>query len=192
MYFDSQVWENLAGALAERQRRNLTNFHGYKHAAVLIVFDTRSPEKLLLIKRSEHFGHHKGQFAFPGGIFEETDGDLTQTACREAEEEVGLEKDCYRILGLWDDYPVPTGFVITPVIACLRTDCELTTDTKEIEYAFWEDLTSFLRNEKIYSRSFELEGVHRLVWYFPTPRGEIWGATGAIIYDVLQFIQKLS
>ena len=60
-------------------------------AAVLVILkDFNSEPALLLTKRSKTgLRHHAGQVAFPGGMWEEDDQSLLQTAVREASEEIG-------------------------------------------------------------------------------------------------------
>lgn len=190
---NEETFTRFADYLQNRKRRDLQGFRdNFLTAAVLVLFDLSEPQKLLFIKRSSHNGHHRGQFAFPGGIHEKIDADLIQTAVREAKEEVGLPENCANPLGYWDDYPVPSGFIITPVIARLKCGFDkFNIDPQEIDFAFWEPLESFVQNPDVYSRNFELEGIQRTAWYYPTRHGEIWGATGAIVHDVLECIQKL-
>jgi len=62
-----------------------------KAAAVLVpIFERGGEGHLLFIRRSENVSH-QGQVAFPGGRVEPADRDLSETALREAYEEVGVE-----------------------------------------------------------------------------------------------------
>src|SRR6202000_2301712 len=86
-------------------------------AAVLVpVRDGPAGPPILLTRRAETLRQHKGQISFPGGRRDETDTDLTAAALREAHEEVGLEPANVQVIGYLDDYPVLSGYRITPVV----------------------------------------------------------------------------
>src|SRR5690606_35152092 len=54
------------------------------HAAVMIALTDEPEPQMLLIRRSLNLVLHPGEIAFPGGKAEAGDGDLLNTACREA------------------------------------------------------------------------------------------------------------
>lgn len=89
-------------------------------AAAVLVPLCRNPAaggyEILLIKRSDALGYHKGQIAFPGGFREPSDRDLRQTAGREAEEEIGLAPADVRILGLLPLEKTIRDVLIFPVV----------------------------------------------------------------------------
>ena len=90
-----------------------------REAAVLVLFGPRDEfGELIIIERASHLKAHPGQPAFPGGRVEEGDSSLSQTALREAREEIGLDPNSVEILGelpqLWIP---PSNFKVTPVLA---------------------------------------------------------------------------
>ena len=111
-------------ALLGRARANLASFErravpvdGRKAAAVAIVLlpDEEGRGCFLLTKRAPTLRSHTGQWALPGGRMDA--GESPETAAlRELDEEVGLTLRPGTALGLLDDYPTRSGFVITPVI----------------------------------------------------------------------------
>jgi 8-oxo-dGTP pyrophosphatase MutT (NUDIX family) len=93
--------------------------HDLKHAAVAIILaesDEGSGETaFLLTRRGRDLRSHKGQYALPGGRCE--DGERAVAAVlREVEEEVGLRLSENDVLGMLDDYPTRSGYLITPVV----------------------------------------------------------------------------
>lgn len=69
----------------------------------------------LLTLRTARLDRHSRQFALPGGRLDPGEGPR-EAALRELAEELGLTLGPERILGLLDDYPTRSGFVITPVV----------------------------------------------------------------------------
>jgi 8-oxo-dGTP pyrophosphatase MutT (NUDIX family) len=89
-------------------------------SAVLVpVYRDRAGElHVVLVVRGEH-GRHGGQIAFPGGIHAAADADLRETALREAEEEIGLERAAVEILATLPEVDTSTGYLVTPFLARL-------------------------------------------------------------------------
>ncbi|MFO1195995.1 MAG: CoA pyrophosphatase [Burkholderiaceae bacterium] len=88
-----------------------------KHAAVAItlVDDGDGAAAFLLTRRAARLNSHGGQWALPGGRFD--DGETApEAALRELHEELGLELGARDVLGLLDDYPTRSGYLITPVV----------------------------------------------------------------------------
>ncbi len=92
-----------------------------KLAGVLVLFYPKGKDwHLVLIERTSlHEGdRHKGQISFPGGRHEESDGSMTETALREAEEEVGVDPEKVEIIGSLSDLYIPvSNFHVFPKVA---------------------------------------------------------------------------
>jgi 8-oxo-dGTP pyrophosphatase MutT (NUDIX family) len=70
---------------------------------------------LLLTRRAADLRAHGSQWALPGGRCDAGETPA-QAALRELHEEVGLGLAPDAVLGLLDDYPTRSGYVITPVV----------------------------------------------------------------------------
>jgi len=76
--------------------------------------------RLVFIRRSP-FGVHGGQIAFPGGRREPEDPDLLTTALREAEEEIGLDRQSVEVLATLPVVDtIATGFRVAPFLGRLN------------------------------------------------------------------------
>jgi 8-oxo-dGTP pyrophosphatase MutT (NUDIX family) len=96
-----------------------------RHSAVLMLFASPSgtveEADVLLLLRASTMRSHAGQVAFPGGATDPEDASSAETALREAEEEVGLQRNTVDVLSeLPAVYLPPSGFVVTPVLAHWR------------------------------------------------------------------------
>jgi 8-oxo-dGTP pyrophosphatase MutT (NUDIX family) len=122
--------EHLSTQLKTRERLTL-EIPGFRHAAVLVAITLELNPKLILTVRSSDLPTHKGQISFPGGKLEA--GETVQAgALREAYEEVSLEPNAARIIGLLDDVWTPARFTATPVVALLEPEAQLERNPGEV------------------------------------------------------------
>jgi 8-oxo-dGTP pyrophosphatase MutT (NUDIX family) len=109
-----------------------------KRAAValtLVEADDGSGETaFLLTRRAAQMRAHAGQWALPGGRCDPGET-LEEAALRELEEELGLHLPARDILGVLDDYPTRSGYVITPVVAWLQHPGDMRLNPDEVASA---------------------------------------------------------
>src|SRR5450631_3394953 len=90
-----------------------------KRAAVAIALteaaDAADGTAVLLTLRTAGLRAHRGQWALPGGRCDEGETAVA-AALRELGEELGLEPGAGDVLGLLDEYPTRSGYLITPVV----------------------------------------------------------------------------
>ena len=150
-----------------------------RQAAVLVA--VVPGQGVLLTKRASHLQHHPGQIAFPGGKLDLSDASLEACALRESREEVGLPVDGVQILGRLPSHETVTGFVITPVLACLDQPFKAIPEPGEVDEVFTVPLAHLLnpRNYAIERRCWQGQVRH----YYAVPWGPyyIWGATARIL-----------
>ncbi|GAY11142.1 CoA pyrophosphatase [Pseudonocardia sp. N23] len=70
---------------------------------------------LLLTRRAPTLRRHAGQWALPGGRLDPGETEVVAVR-RELDEEVGLRLGAEAVLGVLDDYPTRSGYLITPVV----------------------------------------------------------------------------
>jgi 8-oxo-dGTP pyrophosphatase MutT (NUDIX family) len=83
--------------------------------AIVLVPDDEGRSCFLLTRRASGLRRHAGQWALPGGGIDASETPET-AALRELDEEVSLAVGPDSVLGLLDDYPTRSGYVITPVV----------------------------------------------------------------------------
>lgn len=79
------------------------------------MVDVSGGAAFLLCRRASRLTSHAAQWAFPGGRLDPGET-AVEAALRELREEVGIDLPEATVLGLLDDYPTRSGYVITPVV----------------------------------------------------------------------------
>jgi len=121
--------ENLRTQIGERLRafpREALHDGALKRAAVAItVVPHEGPHGsgagFLLTRRAPRMNAHAGQWALPGGRVDKGE-DAVTAALRELREEIALDLDPAEVLGMLDDYPTRSGYLITPVVVWVGGD----------------------------------------------------------------------
>jgi 8-oxo-dGTP pyrophosphatase MutT (NUDIX family) len=161
-------------------------------ASVLIPLVLREQGlAMLLTQRTAHLTDHAGQISFPGGRAEAYDASAIDTALRETEEEIGLDRRHIDIIGTLPDYVTGTGYRVTPVVGLVTPPFVLTPDAGEVAEVFEVPL-AFLMDAANHRRlSFELpEGAGRRSFYaMPYERFFIWGATAGMLRNLFHFLR---
>ena len=134
-----------------RARQELDT-HGLKRAAVVVTLvesDDRSGETAFVLTRRGHdLRAHKGQYALPGGRCEEGESSVAG-ALRELEEELGLCVSADNVLGMLDDYPTRSGYLITPVVIWAQQNRPLLPNPKEVTSVHRIPLAEIARTDAI-------------------------------------------
>lgn len=155
-------------------------------AAVLIGLREGVQPRMVLTVRTDHLHAHAGQVAFPGGHSEADDGDAITTALRESEEEIGLERGLVTPLGYLDRFETISGFCITPVVARIAAEAQLYPAPDEVAEVFEVPLAFFMEPANLRRYTMEFRGHQRSMVEFVHGGHRIWGATAAILLNLLQ------
>ena len=156
-----------------------------RKAAVLIaVTESKDPE-LIYTLRSNKVGSHGGEVSFPGGMYEEQDDNLENTALRESEEETGLDRNKVSILGPIDTVVSRFNISVTPYVGIVPHDIELNDSSDEIEACFRVPLSFLLRDKRHRNDEINRNGD---IFFMPAYEYNsyiIWGLTAMMTVDFL-------
>jgi 8-oxo-dGTP pyrophosphatase MutT (NUDIX family) len=86
---------------------------------------------LLLTLRAAGLRAHRGQWALPGGRCDEGETPV-EASLRELREELGLSLKAGDVLGLLDDYPTRSGYLITPVVVWAASSTAISLNPTEV------------------------------------------------------------
>jgi len=163
-----------------------------KQAAVLItLYVEEGVWKTVLMQRVVHeLDRHSGQVSWPGGKQEEGDEDLSATALREFEEEMGVAQDQLTIVRKLTDLYIPvSGFHVHPYIAVADGSVEITPEQAEVAHVIEIPLTDLLSLER---QIIEVPIPHGSTMRAPAYVYEeiiIWGATSMILAEMQMLLR---
>jgi len=183
-------------ALIERLRRSLkppqpiTPPKGEEWAAVAAILrKVEAGIEALFIKRVKRLGDPwSGQVAFPGGRFEEGDGDTLNSVAREVEEEVGLklgvEAEVVGMLEVVSPLNRPQ-LKVAPYVVLLKGEVKLRPGV-EVNRAFWAPLTELqedgvevnVKGERLRVRAYRYGGE------------VIWGMTARLVEKLIKALSE--
>jgi 8-oxo-dGTP pyrophosphatase MutT (NUDIX family) len=134
--FDDTTRRNIAARCAAFARLPASEpAPALKRAAVAIALveagDAADETALLLTLRAAGLRAHRGQWALPGGRCDEGETPV-EAALRELHEELGLELKPDDALGLLDDYPTRSGYLITPVVVWAGASAAISPNPNEV------------------------------------------------------------
>ncbi len=155
-------------------------------AAVLVGFREGVQPRLVLTVRNDQLQSHAGQVAFPGGRSDPDDDDAVATALRESEEEIGLDRALVTPLGFLDCFETISGYCVTPVVARIAGAAQLYPAPDEVAEVFEVPLAFLLEPANLRRYTMEFRGRPRPMVEFAHGGHRIWGATAAMLFNLLQ------
>ena len=166
---------------------NLIEPTKYKKAGVLILLkkDIGSNEfQILFTKRSSKLSTHSGEVSFPGGMWEEKDSSLFDTAMRESNEEIGLKKNNVMDLGRMNYLLSRHKVEVNPFVGYLENNQELIGNF-EIDEIFDVPVNFLLNNNNILYKEFKRNDLRISMPSWVYNGNRIWGLTALITADFL-------
>ena len=157
-------------------------------AAVLVPLflasESREPS-VVLTKRRADLRRHAGEISFPGGRMDAEDPDLSATALREAEEEIGLERSQVDLLGeLPPTSTFVTNYVIHPFIGMIPAGVAWRLSAREVDTVLELPLETVQAART--KTTIERRGMTFETDAYVIEDQVIWGATARIIEHLLQ------
>lgn len=176
-------FERHLGAFERRGRTD----GGLRPAAVAVVVlpDDAGRGCFVLTRRTSRLRSHAGQWALPGGRLDPGEGPV-EAALRECREEVDLHLAPHDVLGLLDDYPTRSGFVITPVVVWADPHARMTPNAEEVARVYRVPLAELDHPEVPGLRT--IPESDRPVITMPILDTHIHAPTAAILYQMREVL----
>ena len=157
----------------------------FLEASVLIpILTFKQDLEILLTLRSVNLKNHPGQISFPGGKKEKFDRSPVETALRETEEEVGLNRQLVEIIASLPTHKTATGFIIRPYIGIVGQSFQETLQCDEVDEIFTVPFDHFLNEKNFSVQTRKWNGSQRRYYIVPYGPHYIWGATARILLNL--------
>jgi 8-oxo-dGTP pyrophosphatase MutT (NUDIX family) len=157
-----------------------------KLSAVLVaLFDGEHGAEVVLTRRAEHLRDHRGEVSFPGGRADPGETP-TQTALREAHEEVLLDPATVTVIGELDHHATMVSrSLIVPIVGHLPARPPLQAATSEVDRILTVPLVELLRSETYREERWGDQFGPRSIYFFELDDETVWGATARILVQLL-------
>ncbi len=155
-----------------------------KDSAIIMLFvdhPDHSDASLLLTKRTTSVRTHKGEIGFPGGHREKKDKLVSDTALREAFEEIGLDPDQVKVHGSLPKQTSIYGKSVETIVGT-TTVVKEKIQNKEVERVLYVPYSKLTRQQSV-PFSFNAYGDRRSSHSFLYNEDNIWGLTARVIYS---------
>lgn len=166
---------------------------GYVCAAVVIpLIQFNNDFHVILTKRTANVRDHQNQISFPGGVCENGENSLLETARREFDEEIGIQLPLDAIVGELHPRATITGYFIAPYIAYLGKGAKVKCNPAEVDKVIYVPISWLADPENFSSKPYHRDGLeeHDVIFYRPFAEEVIWGITAQIIRDFFESIKK--
>lgn len=159
---------------------------GFRGSAVLVALTEGDDGcEVVLTRRARHLRHHRGEVSFPGGRMDPGETPV-ETALREAEEEIGLDRTRLEVVG--GLAPVSTwvsSSYIVPVVARYDGPTQWTPNPGEVDRVFTVPLVELIRPDTYRSEWWGTPPDDVELHFFELDDETIWGATGRMMRELI-------
>ena len=145
------------------------------------MVDVSGGAAFLLCRRASRLSSHAAQWALPGGRVDPGES-AVDAALRELDEEVGVRLPDSTVLGLLDDYPTRSGYVMTPVVIWGGGRLDLRPAPDEVVAVYRVGLHQLLRDDS--PRFITIPESPRPVVQIPLGNDLIHAPTGAVLLQL--------
>ena len=160
-----------------------------KAGVLLLLYPWKRRLHLILTKRTERLSHHQAQISLPGGRQDKGET-ITQTALREAREELGIYPESVRILGMLTPlYIPPSNYCIYPVVSTVTERPDFSPSPKEVAETIEIPLDHLLDAGNRVEEIWTIGGIKVSVPYYSFQEHKIWGATAMVLSEFLELLR---
>ncbi|HEY9489042.1 MAG TPA: CoA pyrophosphatase [Chryseosolibacter sp.] len=159
---------------------------------IILLYEDQGIVKFPLIKRPDYPGAHGGQISLPGGKAEKGE-DAIQTALRECEEEIGVDRYAIRVLGkLSDFYVMASNYLVTPIVSFIEHKPVFRPDPYEVSRIVEARLEDVEGVDTVKEKEILAAGKYRMIApHFEVDSEIVWGATAMMLNEFRVILNQL-
>jgi 8-oxo-dGTP pyrophosphatase MutT (NUDIX family) len=185
----SRSSSDLAALLLAPEEAEGLEAHGRTEAAVLVpMHGWPDHPGLVFTERRSDLRRHAGEISFPGGR-RDADESLLETAVREAEEEIGLDRKQVEIAGALPPIGTfVTNYKVHPFVGLIDQGLHFEPNPSEVEsvlVASLADLAAAYEKRRLVRRGVPIKTDTYLI-----ADKLIWGATARILGDLFRHLGR--
>ena len=163
-----------------------------RESGVLLLLQedvSNGEHQVILIERTKDRSAHSRQIAFPGGRREIGDASLMETALREAEEEIGIDRSQVKIAGALTPLYIPvSNFMVYPFVGVTGGDTLFAPQPSEVARIITVPLSYlFTEGTRIHTtvspESAKGETLQVPAYQLPAGGPLVWGATAMMLSE---------
>ncbi len=168
-----------------------------KSAVLILLYPQQEPFeiKTVFIQRPDNEGgSHAGQVSFPGGGMDGSDKDLSETALREAEEEIGVDRQSVSLLGALTPLYIPvSNYMVHPFVGAVANAPSFNIQPAEVKGLLEVRVNDLVSG--IYTRTTErfirIRNTKMEVPCYDISGEIIWGATAMIVSEFSEIMRRI-
>ena len=173
------------------------NISPKKSAVLILIYPNEKTlsQKTVLIERAESDGRtHSGQIALPGGKFDEVlDKNLTETALRETEEEIGISRGLVSVIGALTPLYIPvSNYMVHPFVGISEDGHKFIAQDAEVKNIIEIELNDLFaeKNKNKAVKYIKVKNRDMEVPCYDVCGKMIWGATAMILSELEEIVKR--
>ena len=184
-----QTLDGLKQALQHRVAQKICDSSLMPAAVMILLYSKDGEYCVLLNKRSQEVEHHKGEISFPGGARDPEDRDFLDTALRETEEEMGIQRSDITVLGQLDDIVTRTNFGVRVYVGTIPYPYPFDPSPIEIAEVLEVPYSSLVNAANFRHETRLVEGKAVSVRSYAYNEHLVFGATAKILEQFLEVVE---
>jgi len=163
-----------------------------KSSVLILLIPGINKIQIILTLRQDYDGVHSGQISLPGGKCEKTDHSVSDTALREANEEIGIDISKVKIIGELSKIYIPrSNYLVYPFVGYCDEKPEFYINHKEVKELIVVDIEMLLDEKNISEKEFITSNKMKVkAPFYKIRKFAVWGATAMIISEFIEILKK--
>ena len=180
----------LKSVLAHRTKKTVGDPSLTPASVLLLLYPKDGEYCILLNKRSEQVEHHKGEISLPGGARDPEDRDSLETALRETEEEMGIQRGDVTVLGQLDEVATRSRFLVQVFAGTIEYPYKFKPSAIEIAEVLEVPISALRDPANVRVETHLENGTSVTSYAYAYNQHLIYGATAKILQQFLELLEE--